>query len=381
MIPAAFGVINEALGSLNDILTGWTVHTTPVILQHPPSRRATHKSMIEQNLAIIDLWDTELSKLSQKISDAKNLVLRKRAACASALTPIAGLPVELLGEIFQMVANTFNNQSVAVISAVCSLWRTIALNQPHLWATIEFSIGGSPYRAATYFARNRSTPLRVEVGDQRMHWGALIFESLPTVNLQLEALHWGSSLDMAELLHDPGDPQSEFTTLKTLTLSLPHSCRTCGIWWTDIEPELSFLDSVRFPALRHLELTRFVLNISQSIIPQLEYLKLDSVRLNTNGCSNTLRHARSLKTLIIDKSSDAELFFQGDPGISNDVYVLQSLENMQLSWCSYELTGMILKTFRCPSLLELHLSNVTQGLALSASGPFLNHLAHTVSRP
>ncbi|KAJ7879186.1 hypothetical protein B0H14DRAFT_2160977, partial [Mycena olivaceomarginata] len=55
-----------------------------------------------------------------------------------ALSPLRRMPVEIISLIFKFAApfpSDFMNveEGPWVLSAVCSLWRTIALSQPSLW--------------------------------------------------------------------------------------------------------------------------------------------------------------------------------------------------------------------------------------------------------
>ncbi|KAF8305141.1 hypothetical protein DL93DRAFT_2089779 [Clavulina sp. PMI_390] len=146
----------------------------------------------------------------------------------------------------------------------------------------------------------------------------------------------------------------------------------------DRNPGLAFLTSQRFPALRHLEVQRAQLALPNSILGQLEHLKLDTVPMPTIRYHNMFRLASSLKSLVIDNVNEAN-FTESDVASTQEAYILPHLETIQLSSNPSLLVEMIFQSCRCPSLLTLQLSDVTdQGFDpdhafLSSLGSFLTH--------
>lgn len=63
-----------------------------------------------------------------------------KAAAANALAPVAGLPVELLSEVFltaSVIANEENSLQSITLSHVSPLWRTVALEIRKLWNKVD----------------------------------------------------------------------------------------------------------------------------------------------------------------------------------------------------------------------------------------------------
>ncbi|KAF8305125.1 hypothetical protein DL93DRAFT_371884 [Clavulina sp. PMI_390] len=378
MTSAAFLAANKALNSIDDLMSGLTADTTPIILHHPPSRRPAQTSAINQNLAIFDLYEDELSKIFQKISQMKNRLLRQRAACASALTPIAALPIELMHEVFRLVADA-NDSSVAALAAVCSSWRLIALNRPTLWATMTLHVGDDLKRTKTHHLRSQSSPLYLHVNEDLFPWPEKLAGSLPDVDCRLETLHWDTSVGTTDLFGSHG---RRFTALKTITISFPESCATCGAWWSDIEDGpigLSFLEYGRFPALRNLEVERARVELPKKILGRLEHLSLYSAPMAISMYHKTIRYAHSLKSLVIHNVSETN-FFDHQLTLSEESYVFPYLETVWLASNPPRVVELILHSCRCPSLLTLQLRDVTDsGVDPSTNPPLLSHFGSFVS--
>ncbi|KAF8305029.1 hypothetical protein DL93DRAFT_405372 [Clavulina sp. PMI_390] len=358
MDPAPFGVISDALKTIDEFLTNLGVNCTPLILHHPPSHRSAQAAILHQNLEILDLYEKEFSRIYERIYQIKNRFLRRRATLASALTPIAALPVELMREIFQLVINT-SSSSLFPIATVCSSWRTIALNHPTLWSVIEVGVGGSLHKVATSYLRSHSSQLHLEVHDKPDNWSYQLFKSLPNVERQLQTLRWHSSNNVADFL---STEYVTFSALHTLTVGFPESCKACGTWSGDLshmDPVLGFLDPETFPALRSLEIESLELELPVEILPQLEHLKFNSVEMDIDTYRDALRHARSLKSLVIHFTTESRQLLDQDPNPSEDTYILPNLETMELNWNRSVLVDMILKTFRFPSLVTLHVGGLT----------------------
>ncbi|KAF8305032.1 hypothetical protein DL93DRAFT_405421 [Clavulina sp. PMI_390] len=357
---SAFEAINDALDSIKGLLLS-AVESTPIILLHPPSNRLARMSTLQNDILILNTYENELSKLCQRISDVKMRILRQRAGCTSALTPMAGMPIELMLEIFRLAASD-SSSTITIIASVCSSWRAIALGHPSLWANINLSVGGKLHEAIARYRQSHSIPLRLKAEDKPTDWCSDLFESLPDLEGRLETLHWDSSSDVSDFLNADYSPgELRFTALHTLIISLPKSCKHCRTWWTGldhVDPLLALLDSASFPALRNLDITRSALELPLSILPQLQHLRLDCVQMGIGTYRDTLRHTRSLKSLIIANALETQLFFQQDPVRSEDLYVLPQIETLQLSSNPVVLVEKMLKNFRYPSLVTLHLSNV-----------------------
>ena len=90
--------------------------------------------------------DEDISDINVQIlaMQAKILVLQTRRAhlfqqrrCySSLLSPIRCLPIEIFGKIFDYATHD-RPRHVLNISAVCHLWRNVALGTPKLWSTLE----------------------------------------------------------------------------------------------------------------------------------------------------------------------------------------------------------------------------------------------------
>ncbi|KAF8305033.1 hypothetical protein DL93DRAFT_2172818 [Clavulina sp. PMI_390] len=383
MTLEGFEQVYRALKSIEELVNGISIDSTPIILHHPPSRRAGHTSMLYQNLAFLELLRSEMSNVTRGVSLLTEQLLRQRAVCSSALTPIAALPIELMREVFRLVANDDSSSNI-VISSVCSQWRMIALDHSDLWGAIDVGAGCSLNGVAEHYSRSRASPLHIRVDDGRTGWCAELLDALPAREDRLETVDWDSSHNICGFLGtngSEGDPR--YTALTVLRVSFPEHCKACGAWWSTIDhtnPDLEFLHSSVFPALRTLEATRLELGLPQSMISQLEHLKLDSIQMGMDAYRDTLRHACSLKSLIIECGSETQLFFEDDHILSEEIYVLPHLETLKLSFNPSRMTEMMLKNFRYPSLLALHISNVTPW-NLSSAPPthYLTYLGHTLT--
>ncbi|KAJ7287253.1 hypothetical protein C8J57DRAFT_1460649 [Mycena rebaudengoi] len=118
--------------------------------------------------------------------DYQHYFTNVRRQCEGILSHIRTLPAELLGEIFRHVAHydcmwyyytyTTGYQGVTSLSQVCARWRSLALQDPALWKSVNVEVqehfrftGSLRNRLARILERSRNHPLEIDVSVNK-HW-------------------------------------------------------------------------------------------------------------------------------------------------------------------------------------------------------------------
>jgi len=107
-----------------------------------------------------------LTKSNQELLEAHAEVLRfkEKAECLqhlvnsyrAILSPCRSIPQDILREIFYHCLPAHRNsimsatEAPVVLTRVCSLWRSVALTTPHIWAKIHIPIPGHPASSSRY---------------------------------------------------------------------------------------------------------------------------------------------------------------------------------------------------------------------------------------
>lgn len=117
--------------------------TPPTLIRDATSRMSRRKALSAELLNMNEACDA-LVALQQQLAGIRSYLKQRLRAVTNALAPVSCLPAEVLREIFLTVymKDPFSNDRLS-ISRVCSVWRSISLATPHLWATVR----------ATQFAR------------------------------------------------------------------------------------------------------------------------------------------------------------------------------------------------------------------------------------
>ncbi|KAF8308826.1 hypothetical protein DL93DRAFT_2231374 [Clavulina sp. PMI_390] len=332
--------------------------------------------MIQSNLAIIEGYCAEVEFILQKVSQIQKRLLYQRAACISASTPIAALPVELLREVFQLATVT-NRRTIADTSAVCRSWSSIVSEQRELWTSITLRAGDPCDSVVAHRVHSDSLPLNLEVNALRFSWPSRLKRAFPDMEQRLESMEWTSSASIQEFLYP--EKNALFSALHTIKLSPPSGCDMCGAL-KETGSHGTFLSAASFPSLRRLEV-EFVpdLEIPQAVTRTLEHLRLNQAALNSFTCRELLRNAPLLRTLEIRDPVDAWTFTNsGD--FPEELTFAPSLESLIYHSAPVGLVDYISRTCVCPALRSLKLSLSTPGTTSPLLAGFIDHLGTFLDR-
>ncbi|KAF8305863.1 hypothetical protein DL93DRAFT_293660 [Clavulina sp. PMI_390] len=346
---------DESIGSLRLFLDGLRFDHTPLLLCNPPSGRSNLASIIQDDVNVIENHLVAVEGLIYKLSNLRARLLRERAACAGALTPIGALPTELLGEVFRLATN-MSSAAVAAINDVCQSWRSIVSAEPTLWTSLKVraSEGCSPITA--YRVHSASLPLHLTVDDAR-NWPSKLRESFADAETRLGSLCWSSSVNIHNFLSSNirGQPMT-FSALHTLKLIFPQYCAACDTHLSGLD-EPPFWEALRyseFPSLRTLEIAHLSVWIPPEILSRLENINLNFEYMRLERFREILQHARSLKSLAIWGMSPLLEWARPDEDWQ-ETYVLPALQTLKLPLHPTEFVQMLLKTTTCPGLQTLEL--------------------------
>ncbi|KAF8305877.1 hypothetical protein DL93DRAFT_2160117, partial [Clavulina sp. PMI_390] len=153
---------NQAIDSLDRLISSMNFDATPLMLHHPPSRRSSITSSLNSQIEGLNAYCAEAELLFEKISQIKKRLLHQLHACVSALTPIAALPIEVLRGIFDVVVK-MGSHSIPTLMAVCHPWKSIVSEQPSLWTHMEVPSGDSFGPVTAHRSHSASFPLSLEV--------------------------------------------------------------------------------------------------------------------------------------------------------------------------------------------------------------------------
>jgi len=129
-------------------------------LSHPPHLVALTITNDPPPAAAIQEVKDLLTKSNRELLEAHAEILRlqKKAECLqqlidsyrAILSPFRTIPQDILRDIFYYCLPTHRNSIMSamdapvVLTRVCSLWRSVALTTPHIWAKIHIPIPGHP---------------------------------------------------------------------------------------------------------------------------------------------------------------------------------------------------------------------------------------------
>ncbi|KAA1475012.1 hypothetical protein DENSPDRAFT_883238 [Dentipellis sp. KUC8613] len=290
-----------------------------------------------------DIINTELDVLQHLTC----FVQRQR----NALNPTYKLPVEILARVFHFCAlddTPFWRRSTVRmylpyyslgwirLTHVCHRWRTVALDNPGLWANLSFGIG--PRWFEEMLARAKTRPL-VFTRDKRFNsrYPALILRAcLPRVQHFALSVHPDDLKTLMVLLTSP------MPVLESFELLVADYKQ-----WQQIMQLPADLFAGQAPRLRYLELCGgFAGQLPP--LPELTHLELKTLKSTTVGhifgsfehLYNSLKNVPNLETLIIERriapqEADPAVFAHG-PRLS-----LGRLRKVQIVGVAYECVGVL----------------------------------------
>ena len=119
----------------------------PIILQPPSFRKTLHDSYTIR-ASYYASQDLALAQLEERIAVSRQRLRRCEAGLMNALPPVAGLPFEILEEVFRWSSDADHDLNrggtLAKVTQVCSDWRRCAKaypQLPHFSATLDVSSG------------------------------------------------------------------------------------------------------------------------------------------------------------------------------------------------------------------------------------------------
>ncbi|KAF8318189.1 hypothetical protein DL93DRAFT_2165216 [Clavulina sp. PMI_390] len=322
---------------------------TPSIIIHPPTRRANHERLIRKALEDLDLQCSGMDTIFDALQRARKKLLQKRARAAAALAPVFGLPVELLREIFRLVAQS-SQSSVCSIVLVCSDWHSIVASQSELWAYAHI-VGEARSTALGALNASDPHPISLEVFDHHLdlkHHLNQVFEGKED---RLRLLQWESAIDI-DSFFTYGEPKMTYPHLESIDLSLQDDCVFCGsnLWdptW-DPPPKTFLLDNW-FPALVLLKSRGVDLVIPTNILNHLQHLVLENVAVTSTLGYNISQSAHSLRSLSLSHAIDTEFahFY------TLQKFTLPYLESLILLDVSFQTAERFFQSWECPLLRSL----------------------------
>lgn len=164
-----------------------------------------------------DSYDAALNSLqeiSSNFARAMDKATQKFKTNRNSVVPINSLPMEILCSIFAAVGD--NARDKLHITGTCNLWRTIALNYPFMWTSIDLSTLSSLSMISTVLSRGMGHPLRIKCHDLNDLLLRSVMSELPRIQ-ELDMTLTRASYDGFFLTKAP--------TLKRLSVSNlnPHS--------------------------------------------------------------------------------------------------------------------------------------------------------------
>ncbi|KAF8305875.1 hypothetical protein DL93DRAFT_2232850 [Clavulina sp. PMI_390] len=365
---------NESIDSLSSFIDGLRSNHTPVLLCHPPSPtgRSNLASIIQDDVNTIENHLVAVGELIDKLSNLRASLLRKRAACVGALTPIGALPAELLSEVFQLVAST-SGSTVKALNDVCHYWRSIVSEKPNLWAS-PWVLAGEDCSAVTAH-RIHSSPLPLHLAvSQALSWPAKLKRSFPDAETRLETLRWSSSADISSFFDSNIlDQPRIFSALHTLKLIFPKYCSSCSTHLVGLDkpPFRGALGAAEFPSLRSLEVARLEVHIPPELLSRLENIKLNFEYMRLERFHEILRHSRSLKSLAIWGMAAGFEWDRPDNDLQG-TYVLSHLQTLKLPLHPTEFVRLLVKTTSCPVLTILEFEGIVRPTSVFPDYPMFS---------
>lgn len=145
------------------------VDITPILLATSIATRQLQTDRRRSTLSDIDATLACVRILEEKIANLRRKLEMWRANILQSLSPISALPGELLGIIFNTVAEEDHWEKrwqVGInLSHVCSRWRVVTLGLGELWSQLKI-ISRAQWELMPLFGqRSRNSRLHIQLGD------------------------------------------------------------------------------------------------------------------------------------------------------------------------------------------------------------------------
>ncbi|KDR83081.1 hypothetical protein GALMADRAFT_56814, partial [Galerina marginata CBS 339.88] len=120
----------------------------------------------------LELAQREIQTLQNRLKELNPIceTIQQSISDLSALISLRRLPTDILGEIFLHCLPTYRNPTLSALEApmvltrVCSLWRSVALSSPRLWARLHIPFSDDYLDAVTdeFHAGDNAEELRLK---------------------------------------------------------------------------------------------------------------------------------------------------------------------------------------------------------------------------
>ncbi|KAH8104212.1 hypothetical protein DFH11DRAFT_195062 [Phellopilus nigrolimitatus] len=277
-----------------------------------------------------------------------NAKFKERTDCMARRQGLDSLPDEILSHILGSVTSDFN-QALA-LSYVCTRFRKVMLDFPHIWANCRLNTSMSLRKIKTFVDRSRNCPLKIDIGPLCYHWNRHVKylfslkDRLEDVEFQRLSAHEGEPI----LRHYPA---IRMPGLRKLTIRNGFGHHLFYVSWC-------------LPSLKYLGFTDF---IPEPVFRQnLSYCHMKfTVRFQPEELDHFLQSLTSLKTLeielvgindIVDSDSDDE-----DDDDDDDDGSIQEDLSSRISSISFSVVGKTSVPFARRVLRTIRL-NVTEML-------------------
>lgn len=283
-IEDPFAAVDVALANLGRFLDASALDCTPILLTHPPSRRAERMTALKAIHTAFDSYQEKMDAIGRRHAELKTRLTRQRAMYASALAPISAMPPELVEEIFSIVStqDMYTRPDKyphigSCLAQVCSEWREIALRKKDLWLSINVSKAASGDAIDMFLSRSGSLPFHLQIDrDQRLLLSKADPFSSRLLQSRLTHLDWNTSRHF-DHLQSPFDYHTKFPFLHTLVIRGGDECSTCN-HLNDYDgpvngPELGRDLPGIFPILSTLHLSQVYYTVPPLSSPKVEALE------------------------------------------------------------------------------------------------------------
>lgn len=393
LIKDQFSAVEAALDNLSLILECAIFDCTPIILIHPPSRRAERKTSLEAMRSSFGAYQERMDGIERRMMVLKGGLMRQRSMCVSTLAPVSAMPPELLRSVFAFVScqNMYTSphdypHAGSRLAQVCSEWRDVALQQYDLWSSFDRSNPWSGKAIDMFLSRSGSLPFHLRVEEDRLPRFDLSGSDRYSRNLRnrLTHLEWETSTIFTRFL-TRFDRDAEFPLLETLFIIGGEHCYTCDCpndydRLMEYPEHQSILPDV-FPVLATLHLERVHYLPPSSLLRRLKELRIVACPVTHQICRQIFEDAVVLESLEISSLTVMQEFMEDD--YEERVFQIPSLQRLALADVPIDVAMCVLNSCACPTLDSLLVrnieggSNITNGaehLFLEAFNRFVRHL-------
>ncbi|KAH8106431.1 hypothetical protein DFH11DRAFT_1238212 [Phellopilus nigrolimitatus] len=278
-----------------------------------------------------------------------NASFKKRIDCVARRQGLDSLPDEILSHILGSVTSVFTE--ALGLSQVCSRFRQVMLDSPHIWANFRLHTLMNPRHVGTLVKRSQNCPLKICIGSQNRcnDWSRRV-ETLFSLKDRIEDLEfrWLSVDDSKEISRQYNEFQ--MANLRKLTIKA-YSSETSDFYALWSSPNLKCLwlsDFIPAPGFQQISYCHMTFTVDRP----LDCLK------------RFLRSLSSLETLEIeldDLNSNEEERYEEENGVydADDNYDYDSPWISNITSFSFSIIGKtLIPDARC--ILETIRLNVTE---------------------